>query len=109
MNSTRIAEILNFRRALPPVISVDHVRAILHPHNPTAAEREISEAVNQGLIRRVRVPNRDLVSARAGTGAGEGLVFASDWEAIVREARDVPVELRGIPPIVHSRICRILD
>jgi hypothetical protein len=95
MSSTRVAEILNFRRALPPVVSVDHVRAILHPYNPTAAEKEISESVSKGVVRRLKVPNRDLVSVKAGTGAGEGLVLSSDWAAIVKEARDVPISLKG--------------
>lgn len=54
MNSTRIAEVLNFRRSLPPLVSVAHVHTLLDA--PTRTEREIVELVTAGKVRRNSSP-----------------------------------------------------
>ena len=64
ISSTRTAEILNYRRALPPLASVAHVQALLHA--PTAVAREIAELSARGTIRKLVVPGRG--------GAGELLI-----------------------------------
>jgi hypothetical protein len=56
MNSTRTAEVLNFRSSLPPAVTVSHVQALLN--SPTAAEREIAELTRGGVIRKVTVGGR---------------------------------------------------
>ncbi|EEH20460.1 hypothetical protein PABG_02719 [Paracoccidioides brasiliensis Pb03] len=78
MNSTRRAEVLNFRRALPPIVSVAHVQMLLNA--PTKVEREIVELVNAGQVRRLFIPGRGLDS----DGLGDCLVLIDDWEEIVR-------------------------
>ncbi|KAL4919531.1 serine-threonine protein kinase 19-domain-containing protein [Aspergillus aurantiobrunneus] len=78
MNSTRIAQVLNFRRSLPPLVSVAHVHTILDA--PTQVEREIMELATAGRIRRLIVPGRGNDAA----GLGDCLVLAEDWEKLVR-------------------------
>ncbi|KAF1984547.1 hypothetical protein K402DRAFT_395563 [Aulographum hederae CBS 113979] len=77
MNSTRIAEVLNFRANLPPVVSLAHVFALRD--SATATERGIAELVARGTMRRVLVPGR----GAGGQAAGEGVVLVEDWEAAV--------------------------
>src|SRR5579862_884602 len=56
MSSTRIAEVLNFRRALPPIVTVAHVHALLNA--PTTTEREMAELMREGVVRKIVVPGR---------------------------------------------------
>ncbi|KAL4980135.1 serine-threonine protein kinase 19-domain-containing protein [Aspergillus desertorum] len=77
MNSVRIAQVLNFRRSLPPLVSVAHVHTILDA--PTKVEREIMELATAGTIRRLIVPGRGNDAA----GLGDCLVFKADWEGLV--------------------------
>lgn len=77
MNSTRIAEVLNFRKTLPPVVTVSHVQALLN--SPTTVEREIAELMRGGAIRKIVVPGRG--------GVGEGLILVRDLEKMVRESQ----------------------
>lgn len=77
MISTRIAEVLNYRRMLPPIISVAHVHAL--SKSPTMTEREISTLLTEGIIRRITIPGR----GKGSSAVGEGLVLVSEWEKIV--------------------------
>ncbi|OJJ36815.1 hypothetical protein ASPWEDRAFT_50251 [Aspergillus wentii DTO 134E9] len=85
MNSTRIAEVLNLRRSLPPLVSVAHVHTLLDA--PTMVEREIVDLVNTGRVRRLIVPGRGNDAA----GLGDCLVLAEDWEGLVRGNRFLEV------------------
>ena len=78
MNSTRIANVLNFRRCLPPLTSVAHVHMLLEA--PTLVEKEIIDVVRSGQVRRLIVPGRGSDAA----GLGDCLVLTEDWEASVR-------------------------
>lgn len=88
MNSTRIAQVLNFRRSLPPLVSVAHVHTLLQA--PTQVEREIVALVQKGRLRRLIVPGRGNDAA----GLGDCLVLAEDLEALVRET-DLSDPLKG--------------
>jgi len=74
--STRAAELLNYRAAVPPLVTLGHVNAVLVRASPTRTEREVVELVGRGVLRRVRVERRG--------GAGEALVEAADLEAMLR-------------------------
>lgn len=89
MNSTRIAEVLNFRKALPPVVSVAHVHALMG--SSTATEREIADLVNKGVIRRL------IVSGRGNDAAalGDGLVLTEDWTRAVQQSGSLEEQLKG--------------
>ncbi|RYC58522.1 hypothetical protein CHU98_g7687 [Xylaria longipes] len=75
MTSTRIAETLNYRRNLPPIVSIAHVQALLS--SPSAVEREVAELTRRGFLRRVVVPRRGVV--------GEFVVLASDYETSLKK------------------------
>ncbi|KAF2737894.1 hypothetical protein EJ04DRAFT_510070 [Polyplosphaeria fusca] len=79
MNSTRIAEVLNHRKALPPIVTVAHVDALTP--SSTKTEREIAELAQAGVLRRIAIPQR-------GTGAaavGDGIVSVVQWQRLVRD------------------------
>ena len=89
MNSTRIAEVLNFRLNLPPIISIAHIHA-LSPAS-TVAEREVDELLKNGTIRKIVISGR-------GAGAatfGEGLVLMEDWEEMVWRNEQLGQELKS--------------
>jgi hypothetical protein len=75
MNSTRIAEVLNFRKSLPPVVAVSHVQALLN--SPTTVEREIAEMTKGGAVRKVVVPGRGEI--------GEVLILVRDMDSLIHE------------------------
>lgn len=90
MNSTRIAQVLNFRRALPPIVSVAHVHVLLDA--PTKVEREIVELVQDGRVRRLLIPGRGSSAA----GLGDCLVLVEDWEMLVRNSAELEDKLKGM-------------
>jgi Serine-threonine protein kinase 19 len=79
MNSTRIADILNFRLHLPPIVPIAHIHAI--SPSPTAMEREIAAKIQRGIIRKVNIPGRGL----GALSHGECVVLVSDWEKLVND------------------------
>lgn len=86
-NSVRIAELLNFRKALPPAVTVVHVHALLA--SPTRTEKEISELAKAGTIRRILIPGR----GTGGSSIGEAVTLQRDVERLVRESKDVSPDL----------------
>jgi hypothetical protein len=76
ISSTRTAELLNFRKALPPIVSISHVHALLD--SPTTVEREIAEMVKSGTVRKIIVPGRG--------GVGEALILMQDLESMIRSS-----------------------
>lgn len=88
MKSTRIAEVLNFRATLPPLVSVHHVHAM--SRFPTTTEREIGTLANAGIIRRVVLPARE----SGGASVGEALVLTDQWERLIRSYSDISDETK---------------
>jgi hypothetical protein len=76
MNSTRIAEVLNFRASLPPIATVSHVQALLN--SPTKVEREIADLVRAGIIRKIIIGGRG--------SAGEALIMAKDMDTMIENS-----------------------
>jgi serine-threonine protein kinase 19 len=88
MNSSRIAEILNYRLQIPPIVPLGHIYAL--KSTPTSTEREIVAQIQAGLLKKVTIPGRGL-----GSGAiGEGLVLVSEWEKLVQNLPDLSEELK---------------
>lgn len=99
MNSTRIAEILNFRKSLPPMITVSHVHALIR--SPTEVEREVAELTKAGVLRKTMIPGR-------GTGrssVSDGLVLLNDLELLLRETDGLEEAVKGF----FTRIFFIAD
>lgn len=89
MNSTRIAEVLNLRKSLPPLVSVAHIHTVLQA--PTKVEREIVSLVQSGELKRLIVPGRGNGTA----GLGDCLVMASDLRELVQMSSDLGQALKG--------------
>jgi hypothetical protein len=89
MNSTRIAEVLNFRRRLPPFVTIAHIDAL--STSSTRIEREIAELAQAGIIRRVTIPHRGVGSA----AVGDGIASVRDWQALVRGQEGLAGDLKG--------------
>ncbi|KAI9818168.1 MAG: hypothetical protein M1827_000793 [Pycnora praestabilis] len=89
LNSTRISEVLNYRKALPPIVTLAQIHAFLD--SPTNTEREIAELVKGGAIRKIFIPGRGV----GGAAMGEGLVLAEDWERIVHAASELDEDMKN--------------
>lgn len=94
MNSTRIAEVLNFRRSLPPMVTVSHVHALIR--SPTEVEREVAELTKAGVLRKTIVPGR----GAGGSSVSDGLVLLSDLESLLRETDGLEQAVKGSPYIL---------
>ena len=75
LNSKQIAETLQFRSRLPPVVSLAHLHAL--SISATETERELARLVATGVVRKVTIPGR----GKGGTAVGEGVVLVEDWKA----------------------------
>lgn len=86
MSSVRIAQVLNYRTALPRAASISHVGGLLSGMGPTAVAREIDAAVRSGAVRRIVVLRRG--------GIGEVLIPAEQLEEMVSrsEVLDQPTK-----------------
>ena len=80
MNSTRVAEILNFRRTLPPLVTNVHLHALTK--SSTTTEREIAILLAKRSIRRIVVPGRGI----GGSSISEGLVLAEKWISRIEDS-----------------------
>lgn len=89
MNSTRIAEVLNFRKSLPPVVSIAHLHAV--SKSTTATEREVARLIQEGVIRKINVFGR----GKGGAAVGEGLVLTEDWRRLVQESSALSDDVKG--------------
>lgn len=83
MNSTRTAEVLNYRASLPPLITVSHVQALLD--SPTIVEREIAELVKSGTIRKIIMGGRG--------SSGEAIIMTTDLDSMLKQSL-VPTEVK---------------
>ena len=88
MNSTRIAEILNFRKQLPPFVTIAHVDAL--STSSTMVEREIAELAKKGVVRRVTIPHRGVGAA----AVGDGIASVKEWQVLARTHDGLADELK---------------
>ena len=89
MTSTRIAEILNFRKSLPPMITVAHVHALIR--SPTEVEREVAELIRAGVLRKTVIPGRGV----GGASVSDGLVLVRDLELLLQETNALEDTVKG--------------
>lgn len=84
MNSTRIAEVLNYRKNLPPIVTMAHVQALLN--SPTTTEREIAELIQGGVVRKMVVPGRGSL--------GEVLILVRDLVEMISASPNLEADLK---------------
>ena len=89
MNSTRIAEVLNFRLRLPPFVTIAHVDAL--NSSSTRIEREIAELAKAGVLRRVTIPYRGVGPA----AVGDGVASVQEWQKLIQTHYALSEELKG--------------
>lgn len=78
-NSTRIAEILNLRKNLPPIVTQAHVQAL--SKSPTMTQREMSELISKGVLKKISIPGRGV----GRSSIGSSLVLVERWTAYVEQ------------------------
>lgn len=83
LSSTRVAEVLNFRRNLPHLTTTMHLHALLR--SPTAVERETAELMRTGTLRKVVILRRG-AGNKAGGGVIEFLIEEQDLETMVNDS-----------------------
>lgn len=88
MNSTRIAEVLNYRKSLPPIVTVAHIDAL--STSTTRTEREINELAQADVLRRIVIPQRGIGSS----AVGDGVALVSEWHGCVRGSPHLSPELK---------------
>ncbi|KAF2702923.1 hypothetical protein K504DRAFT_393565 [Pleomassaria siparia CBS 279.74] len=88
MNSVRIAEVLNHRKALPPIVTIAHIDAL--SASSTRTEREIVESTQAGVLRRVTIPDRGAGSA----AVGDGIASVLEWQRMVHADTDLDDDLK---------------
>ncbi|EME80471.1 uncharacterized protein MYCFIDRAFT_212064 [Pseudocercospora fijiensis CIRAD86] len=74
MNSRQIAECLQFRKRLPPVVSLAHLHAL--SSSSTETDRELARLAAQGKVRRISIPGR----GKGGSSVGEAVALVADWK-----------------------------
>lgn len=80
LSSTRVAEVLNFRRNLPSLTTTMHLHALLR--SPTAVERETAELLRTATLRKVVILRRG-AGNKAGGGVVEFLIEGQGLETLV--------------------------
>lgn len=85
-NSVRIAEVLNFQKYMPLIISSAHIQALRS--NASQTERELSMLLASGELRRIHI----LRGGSGKNGAKEFLIKSQDYEHSLRSS-SVPEEI----------------
>lgn len=89
MNSMRIAQVLNYRKDLPPIVTIAHVEAL--GSSSTKTEREIAELQRKGVLRRITIPQRGVGAA----AIGDGIASVAEWQRIVQVHPNLDEELKA--------------
>ena len=88
MNSVRIAEVLNFQRNMPPIVSLAHVHALIAASSKT--EREIAALQATGKLRKIKVTGR----GNDVSGLADVLITMDGLQALL-ERSDVALDVRA--------------
>jgi hypothetical protein len=96
MGSERISEVLRFRAALPPVVSLAHLHAL--SVSITNTERELARLVARAVVRRIKIPGR----GKGGAAVGEGVVVVGEWKERVRRGE-------GLEDRVKEKYVQLMD
>lgn len=88
MGSERTSEVLRFRKAIPPIVTLAHLHAV--SRSSTDTERELARLIAEGKVRKITVPGR----GRGGAAVGDGIVLVEDWVQRVREDEALDAEVK---------------
>lgn len=88
MGSERTSEVLRFRKAIPPIVTLAHLHAV--SRSSTDTERELARLIAEGKVRKITVPGR----GRGGAAVGDGIVLVEDWVQRVREDEALDADVK---------------
>jgi hypothetical protein len=88
MNSVRIAEVLNFQRNMPPIVSLPHVHALIAASSKT--EREIATLQAAGKLRKLKVTGR----GNDVSGLADVLITMDALKSLLKRS-NVPAEIQA--------------
>jgi hypothetical protein len=94
MNSVRVAEVLNFQRNMPPIVSLAHVHALIAASSKT--ERDIAALQATGKIRRIKITGR----GNDISGLGEVVISMEEIQTLLGRS--------DVPPNVRADFCSVL-
>ena len=89
MSSTRIADVLNYRRRLPPFVTIAHIDAL--SASSTRVEREVAELARAGILRRITIPLRGVGAA----AVGDGIASTREWQDLVRSHQALTEDIKS--------------
>lgn len=95
MNSVRIAEVLNFQRNMPSIVSLAHVHALIAASSKT--EREIAALQSTGKVRKIKVTGR----GNDISGTGEVLIAMADLQTLLQRSDVAPDVLAGFCDVLR--------
>ncbi|KIW17842.1 hypothetical protein PV08_05037 [Exophiala spinifera] len=81
MNSVRIAEVLNFQKNLPAIVSLAHVHAVVSASSKT--ERQLATLQAAGKVRKLRIAGR----GNDISGTSEVLITMNDLQLLLEQSR----------------------
>ncbi|KAG9690969.1 hypothetical protein KCU95_g12989, partial [Aureobasidium melanogenum] len=88
MNSTRIAEVLNFQKNMPPIVSIAHLHAV--STSTTATERQLATLIHSGTVKKINIPGR----GKGGFAIGEGVILVEDWINTIQQHSALSQQLK---------------
>ena len=114
MNSTRIAEVLNFQKNLPPIVTLAHVHALISASSKV--EREIASLLASNQIRKLKIVGRGndisgisevLITTRQlehmlRTSSISTSAVRSFLDTLARSPRTVSLPANALPP-AHTK------
>ncbi|OCT46573.1 hypothetical protein CLCR_01993 [Cladophialophora carrionii] len=84
MNSVRVAEVLNFQRNMPPIVSLAHVHALMAASSKT--ERDIAALQATGKIRKIKITGR----GNDVSGLSEVVISMEELQALLDRSDVAP-------------------
>jgi len=110
MNSVRIAEVLNFQKNLPAVVSIAHVHALRSASSKT--ERDIQHLLSKNQVRRIRLVGRGndisglselLIATEEYATAARGSGLSPEVVSAFLDALQANPRVHALPPSSLSK------
>ncbi|EPS42671.1 hypothetical protein H072_3296 [Dactylellina haptotyla CBS 200.50] len=95
-----IADILNFRRALPPVVPLPHLHSLLP--SPTETERAITAFVADGTLRRVHIRTGNSTHLEGVMQTDEFLKSIAQSTSLEEDTKTALLDLLGTDPSLST-------
>ncbi|KAF3915987.1 hypothetical protein AA313_de0208860 [Arthrobotrys entomopaga] len=95
-----IADILNFRRSLPPVVPIPHLHSLLP--SPTGTERAIAALITDGTLRKVQIRTGNATYLEGVIQTDEFLKSIAQSSGIDSDTKDALLSLLAADPTLAT-------